>query len=256
MVACLRELLASVYGARGVACPLYMLRVTESHLSPEHPYGLPQASRFLPHLQKALEMALAESERLGRSKLYQRDLIDIARQFLSDLFNLHVARLARAFRAQDKEGFEREARALGDILTSQERLLSSSDDFGLAPILAKARALPHAPQDFEERIRDILTVWAGKILDYAHRDYYELVRFYYRRRVDAFLEHARRRFGAQATIVSDAELAPVYHGIEQAWVRTPFRVAASDRVPGTPVQAVADVLQQHRLSEDALKTLP
>ena len=51
--------------------------------------------------------------------------------------------------------------------------------------------------DIEERIRDILTVWAGKILDYAHRDYYELVRFYYRKRVEAFLDHAEANLAAR-----------------------------------------------------------
>ena len=45
-------------------------------------------------------------------------------------------------------------------------LLSSSDDFCLAPILARASAQSHAPADMEERIRDILTIWAGQILDY------------------------------------------------------------------------------------------
>ena len=132
-------------------------------------------------------------------------------------------------------------------------LLSSSDHFCLAPILAKARALPNAPEDFEERIRDILTVWAGKILDYAHRDYYELVRFYYRRRVEAFIEHARGRFGKQATLVSDKELAPIYHEIEQAWVKKPFRVAKSEKYAGTPVQAAAEILKRHRLSGEELK---
>ena len=245
MVACFQELAASVYGEPGVQAPLYMLRIGSGHLDPERPYGVEQAERFLPHLRRALEIALDESGRLQSSPLYQHDLIDVARQYLSDLFDLHVARLAAARRAQDKEAFDREVHALRRVLADQEMLLSTSDFFCLAPILARAKALPGAPADYDERIRDILTVWAGKIPDYAHRDYYELVRFYYRPRVEAFLKHAQDRFGDQAAMVDDGELAPLYHEIEQAWVKKPFEVAESDKYAHGPVRAVAEILERH-----------
>lgn len=246
MVECFKELTASVYGEPGSQCPLYMIRVRNQHLNPQNPYGVGQAKRFLPHLENALEMALEESNRLQSSPLYQHDLIDIARQFLSDMFNLHVALLAEAWQANDKEAFDREAKALRQILTDQEALLSSSDYFCLAPLLAKAQALPGAPADYDERTRDILTVWAGRILDYAHRDYYELVHFYYRPRVEAMIEHARSRLGKQATMVSDEQLAPIYHEIEQAWVKKPFQVAEGEKYAEGPVQAVAEILAGHR----------
>ena len=248
MTDCLRQLVESVYGdyyGRGVVCPLYMLRITSTHLNPERPYGVRSAKRCLPHLQRALETALEESPRLGDSPLYQHDLIDIARQYLSDTFNLHVALLVRAFHARDKAAFERQARILREILVSQEKLLSSSDYYCLAPLLAKAKALPHAPKDYDQRVRDILTVWGGKIPDYAHRDYYELVRFYYRKRFDAFLQHARQRFGSGASMAGDRELATIYHAIEQSWVKKPFEVAPSDKYSLGPAQAVAEILRKH-----------
>jgi len=241
-----------VYGQPGVTCPAYMLRINHHYLDAKHPHGLGQARRFIPHLQKALRIALEESDRLGDSPLYQHDLIDIARQLLSDLFNLHVARLAARFRAKDIAAFEREAKEVDEILASQQMLLSSSDYFCLAPILAKAKALPGAPEDYDRRIRDVLTVWAGKIPDYAHRDYYELIRFYYRRRVNAFLDHARARFPKQAEIVNYEQLAPTYDRIEQAWVNQPFEVAESEKYAQGPVRAVVDVLDKHGLDGDEL----
>jgi len=248
MVRCFRELTASVYGAPDVTCPLYMFRITAERLQGERPCGVDQARQFLPHLQAALEIALAESDRVGDRTLWERDLIDIARQFLSDRFNLHAARLAGAFRSNDVTGFRRESAALRAILASQEMLLSSSDDFCLTPILAQAKALPHAPVDMEERIRDILTIWAGKILDYAHRDYYELVRFYYRKRVEAFLAHAEANLAARRAIVDDTYLEPAYRQIEQSFVTKPFVVAPHERYAGGPVQAVREILACHRLS--------
>jgi hypothetical protein len=245
MVECLKELSASVYGQPGVECPLYMLRMTSSHMSAKHPYGADQAARFLPHLRKALEAALSESSRLASSPTYQHDLVDIGRQHLSDLFNLHAAGLAKAFAAEDREAFQREASALRQVLNSQEMLLSSSDAYCLAPILAKAKALPGAPENYDERIRNILTVWGGKILDYAHRDYYELVRFYYRKRVEAFLDHAQKRLGQPLTPADDKLLGARYHEIEQVWVKRPFRVAESERYVGGPIKAATEVLQRH-----------
>jgi len=249
MVACFNELVASVYGEPGIEVPLYMLRIGNRRLDPDKPLGLDQAKRFTPHLQKALEIALEESSRLQSSPLYQHDLIDIARQFLSDLFNMHVAHLVKAYRTQDREAFDREVKALRQILDDQEMLLSSSDYFCLAPILAKAQSLPGAPANYDERIRDILTVWADRILDYAHRDYYELVRFYYRPRVEAFLEHTQSRFANQETLVNDGQLVSRYHEIEQAWVKHPFLVAKSDKYSHGPAQAVVEILERHRLSD-------
>lgn len=245
MVECLKELSASAYGQPGVECPLYMLRITSGRMSAKHPHGGDQASRFLPHLRKALEAALCESNRLATSPLYQHDLVDIGRQYLSDLFNLHAAGLAKSFEAKDREAFQREAMALRKVLASQEMLLSSSDAYCLTPIIAAAKTLPGAPENYDERIRDILTVWGGKIIDYAHRDYFELVRFYYRKRVEAFLDHAQTRLGQSLAPADDELLAARYQEIEQAWVNRSFRVAESERYVGGPVKAAAEILHRH-----------
>lgn len=159
----------------------------------------------------------------------------------------------KAFEAKDREAFRREAASLRQVLDSQEMLLSSSEAYCLAPILAKAKALPGAPENYDERIRDILSVWGGKILDYAHRDYYELVRFYYRKRVEAFLDHAHKRLGQPLTPADDEQLGARYHEIEQAWVKRPFRVKESERFAGGPVKAATEIVQKHRLTQAATR---
>jgi hypothetical protein len=249
MVRCLRELTASAYGSPGVLCPLYMFRITAERIAGEPAYGVDQARQFIPHLQAALEIALAESSRVGNRALWERDLIDMARQFLSDRFNLQAARLVDEYRSGDPESFRREADVLRGLLTSQERLLSSSDEFCLAPILDKAKALPQAPTDMDERIRDILTIWAGQILDYAHRDYYELVRFYYRKRVEAFLAQAAANLAAQRDIPDEQQLDPIYREIETSFVREPFVYASDDRWSGGPEQVVRELLASFPVSD-------
>ena len=86
MVLALKELVASVYGADDVTPPFYQIRITEETIKARRKGGsgslsLAERSRFIPHLRKALEIALKEGYRLERSPLYQHDLVDIGRQY-------------------------------------------------------------------------------------------------------------------------------------------------------------------------------
>jgi len=260
MLKCLKELIASVYSSNdGSPPPLYHFRLSNVYLSPdfklEGQLSLADRNHFLPHLQKALEIALQEADNLSDDILYQHDIIDIARQYLGDLFNLHILSLYDAFKAKDTKAFEVEAGILEDILNSQEMLLSSSDYFCLQPIIAKAKALPNAPADYDQRIRDILTIWAGHIIDYAHRDYYETIRFYYHPRVNTFVSHLRKQMAAKSSEIKDEELTPLYQQIENAWVKGPSEMAGAKKSEHTPIEAVRKVLKKHRLGYMELKKI-
>jgi len=247
MVGCLRELVASVYSTDDVNSPLYQLRITEEKLQPDwKPWVLTLSERikFIPHLRKALEIALEEKDALKDNIMYRHDVIDIARQYLGDLFNLHIVRLYEAFKAGNATAFEKEAATLNKILESQMMLLSSSDYYCLQPILDKAQKLPNAPEDFAERIRDILTVWAGQIIDYARRDYYELIRFYYKPRIDAFLNYLREKLKTGAKEINNDELIQTYSEIEQDFVKKGFTVKKGERFSGTPMEAAEKILKE------------
>ena len=119
-------------------------------------------------------------------------------------------------------------------------------------------SLPGAPHDFDERIRDILTVWCNKIHDYASRDYYELVRFVYHERVNTFIGHLRERINWSPCVreIDNTELAARYTEIEQAWVKKPVRIGKEDKFKGTPAEAAANVLVKHRIRQDELEKIP
>jgi hypothetical protein len=234
-----------------VTPPFYQVRITEKAIESrrqgsERSLSLSQRSRFVPHLRKALEIALEERDRLGKSPLYQHDLVDVGRQFQGDLFDAHLLRLYDAFKNGSQTDFEREARDMLEILQSQEALLSSSDFYCLQPILDRALTLPGVPKDFDEAIRDILTVWRGRILDYARRDYYELVRFYYHPRVNAFIGHLREQLRKGFKEIRQEDLEARYQEIEQSFVRKPFKAPKQERYQGTPVQAAIEILKKRR----------
>jgi len=258
MVECLKELVSSVYSTNDIISPLYWLRLgvtLQPWLGTAFNETITKRKTYIPHLQAALDIALGETEAQRDNPMYVHDVVDISRQFLGDLFNAHVMRLYAAFKKGDTEAFEEEASKLAEIMDSVEMLLSSHDDYCLQPIIDKARTLPGAPKDVDRRIRDFVTSWAGQIIDYARKDAYELVRFYYRRRVDAFVQYLRGKLAEGSKEIRDEELAPIYHKIEQEWVKKPFKVEMSDKYPGTPVEAAAEVLRRHRLTEEELQKL-
>jgi hypothetical protein len=136
------------------------------------------------------------------------------------------------------------------ILSDQEALLGSSPYFRLQPMLNKARGMPGAPKDFVSRIRDILTRWLDAIPDYARRDYFELVRFVYRRRVETFLTHMRERMAGGFTTTEPAVLGERYRAIEMAFVNGEYERESDGGSLPAPVEAASRILRE-RLWNDA-----
>ncbi len=251
MVRALEELVASVYGVDDVTPPFYQVRITPEGIQGRrkgsaHSLSLGQRSRFVPHLRNALEIALRERGRLGTNPLYQHDIIDIGRQLQGDRFDTKVSSLYDAFVGGKQAEFEKQAQSMMAILQDQEALLSSSEFYCLQPIIDKAMALPGIPADFDKAIRDILTVWRGHIIDYARRDYYELVRFYYRPRVVAFIAHLRAQMSSGSMKILTKDLESQYQEIERAFVDKPFSAPQKQRYQGTPVEAASIILKKAR----------
>jgi len=70
MVRCFRELTASVYGAPGVGCPLY-IAARHRRAAPRGEALWRRPGATIPaHLQAALEIALAESDHVGDRALW------------------------------------------------------------------------------------------------------------------------------------------------------------------------------------------
>ena len=237
MTAALEELLASVYGSDDLMQPLYWHRLGTG----AGYFQLQIANRhaFIPHLHRALEHALTAAPALSASPLYLHDLNDIGRQYLAELFGAHVLKMQEVEAALDKAAFEREATLLEGLMDSIETLLGHDDYYWISPSIRKARKLPGAPEDVDLRARDILTLWADVIRDYASRDYYELVKSYYRPRVTTYIRALRDALGMdQRMVYNAAELNREYDAIERKWVNECFPLV--DRQPD-PQQVISTV---------------
>jgi alpha-N-acetylglucosaminidase len=243
MMAALGELLASVYGSDDLTQPYYWHRLGTG----AEYFRLQVADRraFIPHLRKALELAQAAAPALGGNPLYLHDLNDIGRQYLAELFNAHVRKIHEAAAALDKTTFEREAGLLESCMESIETLLGHDDYYWLSPVIRKARKLPGAPADVDLRVRDIYTLWADVIRDYASRDYYELVQGYYRPRVTTFIRAFRDALSMdQRMVYNSTELNQEYDAIERKWVDGGFPLVEREPDPQQVITTIHSILEK------------
>jgi hypothetical protein len=179
MLECLKLLVKSVYSSASRATePYYQHRL--NRLAAD-------AAKYahLADLEQALRIALREKDRQRSNGLYANDLVDIMRQYIAELSNRHLQQLYAAFTKGDKATFERESKAVNQLMDGLERALASRDDYRVDWILEKAKRIGNT----ERNIKDGFLTFAGTpwLLDYQSKDMFELVRFYYRRRVDAFI---------------------------------------------------------------------
>jgi len=254
MAKVLEELLASVYGSDDLTQPLYWHRLGTGR----DYFRLQVANRraFIPHLHKALELAFDVQHDLIDNRLYLHDLNDIGRQYLAELFNAHVVKIQEALAALDPGAFEREAGLLESLMVAVEALLSHDDYYWLSPVIRKAQKLPGAPTDVDQRVRDIYTLWADVIRDYASRDYYELVGGYYHPRATAYIQALRDALKQdQRIIYNTTELEQKYDAIEKKWVKDGFplleeRTSPMQRLHATQlVNAIESILSGMALAE-------
>jgi alpha-N-acetylglucosaminidase len=205
MTRALEQLLGSVLGTDDVRRPLYWKR-----LLGDSPLSMSPGAKHIPKLARALRFALQAKDAARANPLYLHDLNDICRQYLAEIFNAAVLRLTEAFRAMDHSAFGREAGRMEAALESIEQLLAADSYYWLSTQIEKGRRLPAAPPDIDRRARNIVTVWAWAptLRDYDAHDYYEVVRWYYRPRVKAFVKDFEQR-------LADLQREPD-HGPEQS----------------------------------------
>ena len=224
--------------------------------------------RQTPTLQRALQLALAERDSLQRNPHYQRDLLDIARTLLGILFDYRAACAHSAFAdAKDTQRLTREGQAALRILGAIERLVSTRREFFLEtemeygrrrpvrrqpvqsePSQVSAQGAPTHPNDREVRLR--FTALAGMdkypgLLDYAAADRVELIRHYYRPRVEAWLEQMRDRIET-GTIDYGSLLQGPYRQVARAFVAGDYpqaRAIPSQERPSDVVSSLLEVIE-------------
>jgi len=215
MYPCLRALADSVYSRQDLIPPLYQVRPrTDWALR-----GLPERLRILPGMRQALDAALACADALGDSPLYRRDLVDIAKEYLALIYGQHFLWLLEAEAAGDAERLQKESHVLLALLDDVERILASDPACHLAPLIERAERVRGAA-DTARYVREAFSTLGSfeELLDYARRDYYEMVRHYYRPRLEAYLAAAKKALSEGRRGVEDTEVDAQAREMARRWI--------------------------------------
>jgi len=249
-----RGLAQTVYSASGSSDAGYQHRHFFA-ASPSRTLSPMQALTTIKALEKFLSIALAKKKILDDNQLYQDDLVDYLRQYITELFNLHFLLLKNASIELNNKVFEQEAKVLEKLLNQLEVLLSSSPRHRVGDLVKQCSAVPWVPKDVARHIRDEGLTFAlstPTIIDYGGKDMYELVKFYYHPRISIFLKNLRKHLQTGKLVVSvlEKEIRPLYEGIERRWVEEGYDVNLAPSYQGTILDAVQEVFQVLKTDKD------
>ncbi len=226
MARVLERLARTVYGDNDLTQPLFLRRLFDGFDTPntEH-YVPPLHATYAVEVRDALAEALEESPRLGRNRLYWRDLVDMARRYLGDVFNRWISGLYYAFDSRDLTAFVRYRGRIEECLRALEGVLWSWDAYTLERIESGLRSTPAFDPAKERNTRDMLSLWESEgLLDYVRRDdLAELFTNYYLTRVEAYVSHLESRLGSGRIGLDRSFLESAYTEAGRAWIDGPWQ---------------------------------
>lgn len=183
-------------------------------------------SVYIDPLKKAIEASLKERDALKDNPLYQNDLIDFTRQYISYLFDFHIIQMFKAFKNSDIPTFNKEAEIVNRLLDIQENILTLKPQYSMEEETSRAMKLPSFKTTMKNdryirqrytMLVDDLNHWQT-ILDYARKDLYELVKYYYRPRVDIYEKYLRNKISSNSRGISNDELNAEYKQVLINWL--------------------------------------
>lgn len=186
---------------------------------------------------EAARLFLAVPDSLTDGSNYRYDLVDIVRQAVADRGRILSGQIADAATRNDSIDYRRLSEQFLDLILLQDSLLASDEHFRLGRWTEMARDCGNTPEEsdrMEWNARTQITVWgtresadAGRLHDYAHREWQGLLRdFYYPR--------WKKWFDARlASWNSDKSPRIDFYEMERTWADEPLTGHAK-RYSSTP----------------------
>ena len=171
---------------------------------------------------------------------FEYDLVDIVRQAVAEKGRLVYREMQEAWKDRDAERFAKLSDAFLKLILSQDRLLSTREEFMVGRWLEDAKALGSTSQEkdwLEWNARVQITTWgnrtaaeAGGLRDYAHKEWNGILKDVYYRRWKTWSD-------ALLTAVRDGKEMPEidFHAMDEAWT------LRHDSYPSTPQGDPVDV---------------
>ena len=151
-------------------------------------------------LAEAWQALLAASDKLGTVDAFGFDLVNVARQVLSNYANVLHGALIEASKTKDADAFKKASARFLRLIEDMDELLATRKEFLLGRWLGDARRWGTTEVErarFEWNARRVLTLW-GKgpaIDDYARKEWSGMLAGYYLKRWRQYLHEVAKSLG-------------------------------------------------------------
>ncbi|MEV6203467.1 alpha-N-acetylglucosaminidase [Streptomyces sp. NPDC051771] len=172
-------------------------------------------------VERALTELLQVAPELRTTDAYRFDLVDTARQALTNRSRVLLPRIKAAYEAKDLAAFRARAAEWRASMTLLDAVLATDRRFLLGPWLEDARSWARSDQEravLEFDARSLITTWGHRagseagLHDYANREWSGLVSGFYAPRWSAYLDSLET-----ALVTGQAPAAIDWFAWENAW---------------------------------------
>ena len=168
--------------------------------------------------------AAQKQPELLKSETFRHDLVDVVRQFMSDIARPLLASSMMAFDSGNKAEFNKLSSDYLQLIDATDKLLATYPQWRLGRMYEMALAKAKTPEEklnMERACRRLLTTWSGQIdslNDYAHRQMAGLMKDFYYKRWQLFFDHHKKALEGTVSL-AEAEKAfrQECHAFELAW---------------------------------------
>jgi len=217
-----------------------------------------------------ISVMLEHYDALKDNPAYRKDLMEAARQALSNLSWFFANRIQTAYREGNVDALSRFGKEMLTLIDLQEAVVGTDADMLLGKWLEKAKRLGKTPAEkayFEWNARVQITLWADRegaveLRDYAAREWQGLLSDFYRPRWESFISRLEISLLTGKPLAEirhyDEELPFVYRKKEYPTVPTgDLRVAvtaALEKVRGTKIVHQIETEKQADFETNVLNT--
>lgn len=151
-------------------------------------------------LEKVYKIYLENYDKFKNNDCFKYDLVDMARQVLSNSSQEYHKLMMNAYRTKDIDRFTEYSDYFLDLIQLQDDILSTNDNFQTGAWIDKSRTMINGADDwtkdlFEFNARSLITTWGGKnaadnggLRDYSYRQWAGITKDYYMGRWQIWVE--------------------------------------------------------------------
>ena len=197
---------------------------------------------------RAAGILLSAADSFKGNNNFQYDLTDIVRQAVAEKGRLVYPIMTNAYKADEKELFDRASTRFLELILLQDKLLATRSEFKVGNWIEKARNLGDTTEEkdlYEWNARVQITTWGnrtaannGGLHDYAHKEWNGLLKDFYYNRWKIWIEQQKAQLNGSPAKDID------FYAIEEKWTqqKNPY----SSQPEGNVLETAKEIYNQIR----------